>query len=600
MHPVAAVTRVAGIEAAGPNVREQGRGMHFEGAWIQDAMIFLAASGIVVPLFSRMRLGVAVGFLLAGMLVGPHGLGRLVDLHPALRYTTITDPEEVAGLAELGIVFLLFTLGLDTSFARLWTLRKYVLGAGSLQVAASALAIGLIAAAYDNTPQVCVVVGLAFALSSTAIVMQLLYETHRVATPVGRMALAILLMQDLMVIPILFVVGLLGAGVAGSAGLALLEALGLAVAVVAAILVLGRYGLSPLLRLTAGAKSRDLFVAVVLLVMAAIALLTSAAGLSLAMGAFLAGLLLSESEYRHQIEVDIEPFRGLLLGLFFMSVGMGIDPVAIWNNAFLLLMSAVGLVVIKAVILIGVFYVFRVDAATRVETSLLLGQAGEFVFVVLALADSEGIIRPDVAQFFILVASITMAMTPALARLARHAGERISRSEHVTEDIVAVPASLDGHVVIGGFGRVGRIVARVLEIENVPYIALDKDAAAVAKGRKAGHNLFFGDASHLEVLRRVGGEQARAFIVTMDEPRAAERMVLNVRKIAPKSMVFARAKDSSHARALGALEVSAVVPEAVEGSLRLAGRLLVGLGYPEDAVIRRVASIREDEEQKLG
>ncbi|MFN0264113.1 cation:proton antiporter [Tepidamorphus sp. 3E244] len=571
--------------------------MEFHGDWIHDVMIFLVASGIVVPLFQRARLGLAIGFLLAGIIVGPYGLGRLADAYPFLDYATFADPEEVTGIAELGIVFLLFMLGLETSFDKLWTLRKYVLGAGSLQVVVSALLIGGVAALFANSADVSVVVGLAFALSSTAIVMQLLYESHRVATPVGRMALAILLMQDLMVIPILFVVGLLGAGITGNPGIALLEALGLAAVTVAVIMVAGRYALRPLLRMTAQTGSRDLFVAFVLLIMGAIALLTSAAGLSLALGAFLAGLLLSESEYRHQIEVDIEPFRGLLLGLFFMTVGMGIDPLAVVDNIFWLLASAAGLIVLKAAVLFAIFTVFRVERPTAVETALLLGQAGEFVFVVLQLGRSGGVVDAGTAQFFILVASLSMLVTPLLARFASRAGAWVRSEPKVPDDMRADHADLEGHVIIGGFGRVGRIVARILEMENVPYVALDRDSGAVQVGRREGHNLYFGDASRSDILKRVSCENARAFIVTLDEPKAAERMVANARRLAPGAMVFARAKDIEHARRLDAIGVDWVVPEAVEGSLRLADKLMEGLGYPHEAAMKLIDTVREDEER---
>lgn len=389
------------------------------------------------------------------MIVGPYGLGRFAADYPFLDYATFADPEDVTGIAELGIVFLLFTLGLETSFEKLWTLRKYVLGAGSLQVILSALAIGAIAALFGNSTEVAIVIGLAFALSSTAIVMQLLYENHRVATPVGRMALSILLMQDLMVIPILFVVGLLAAGASASAGVALLEALALAGVAVVLILFVGRYALRPLLRLTAGTGSRDVFVAIVLLIMGAIALMTSAAGLSLALGAFLAGLLLSESEYRHQIEVDIEPFRGLLLGLFFMTVGMGIDPVAIWDDIIWLLGVALAVIVLKAAILFAVFIAFRVKRDTAAETALLLGQAGEFVFVVLALARSSGTVSAQTAQFFILVASTTMILTPLLAKLASRAGQAMRSEPDTSDSAPPTGADLEGHVIIGGSGASG-------------------------------------------------------------------------------------------------------------------------------------------------
>lgn len=573
--------------------------MPHHGEWIQTAMLFLVASGIVVPLFQHAKLGAAIGFLVAGIVVGPFGLGRFIDDYAFLSYVTIDDAEQIAAIGELGVIFLLFTLGLEISFSRLWSLRRFVLGAGLSQIMISALVIGAIAYAFGNETGVSIVVGLAFALSSTAIVMQLIYESHRVATQVGRLSMSILLMQDIMVIPILFVVGILAAGQVGNAGIALLEALALAAAAIVAILVAGRYALKPVLRLTASAKSRDLFVAVTLLVIGAIALATQAAGLSMALGAFLAGMLLSESEYRHQIEVDIEPFRGLLLGLFFMSVGMGIDPLAIFDQLFLLAMSAVGLFVIKATILFFVLWFFGVDKAGRSETALLLGQAGEFVFVVLAVAVQQGVVEREGSGFFILVASVTMMMTPGVAWLGRKIAARLEDGGQGGTQVQAAHDDLEGHVVVGGFGRVGRLVVQVLEAENVPYVALDMDAKVVTEERTNGHHLFYGDASRKEFLQRIGAQRARAFIVTLDDPKAAERMVKNARKFAPDAMIFARAKDANHARSLKALETTGVVPEAVEGSLRLAGRLLEGLGFPDEAVVKRIATVRDMEEHRL-
>lgn len=379
--------------------------------------------------------------------------------------------------------------------------------------------------------------------------------------------------------------------------MALLEALALAGVAVVLILFVGRYALRPLLRLTAGTGSRDVFVAIVLLIMGAIALMTSAAGLSLALGAFLAGLLLSESEYRHQIEVDIEPFRGLLLGLFFMTVGMGIDPVAIWDDIIWLLGVALAVIVLKAAILFAVFIAFRVKRDTAAETALLLGQAGEFVFVVLALARSSGTVSAQTAQFFILVASTTMILTPLLAKLASRAGQAMRSEPDTSDSAPPTGADLEGHVIIGGFGRVGRIVARVLELENVPYVALDMDIKTVQRARREGHNLYFGDASRVDILKRVSCSQSQAVVITLDEPKAAERMAANARKIAPQAMVFARAKDNAHANRLAKIGINWVVPEAVEGSLRLADRLLEGLGYPREAAQKLIGNIREDEER---
>ncbi|MEM8876702.1 MAG: cation:proton antiporter [Pseudomonadota bacterium] len=567
--------------------------MHLHADWINEVMVFLVAASIAVPLFQRARLGSVIGFLIAGLIVGPFGLGRFTDVVPVFEYITIKDPDSVATLAELGVMFLLFTLGLEISLERLWEMRRMVFGIGGTQVFVSALVIGVIAWAFGNGTEISIVIGLAFALSSTAIAMQTLYETHRVATRLGRLSLSVLLMQDLMVVPILLIVGILAAGFLGNVAIAVIEALGLAAIAVIIILVLGRYALRPLFLLTASAKSRDLFMAVTLLAVGGIALLTSAAGLSLALGAFLAGLLLSESEFRHQIEVDIEPFKGLLLGLFFMSVGMGIDLAAVIEKFGVLVMSVVGLFVLKAAIIAVILFAFGVRKRVTVEAALLLGQAGEFVFVIVGLALAEGLVPAETAQFFFLVASLTMIATPFVARAAERIAQRFEEHDGIGDDAKVLPDDWQDHVIIGGFGRVGRLVADVLEAENVPYIGLDRDSGAVSVGRKEGYNLYFGDAAHGEILSRAGGGKARAFIVTLDEPQAAEHMVKAARELAANAMIYARAKDAGHARRLHGLGVTGIVPEAVEGSLQLAGRLLEGLGFPDDAIFKRIATVRE-------
>ena len=567
--------------------------------WIRVAMIFLAASGIVVQLLQHARTGIVIGFLIAGMLVGPYGFGRFSAEYHFFEYVTIRDPGRIAAIGELGVIFLLFMLGLEVSFRRLWQLRRFVLGAGTLQVLVSAAAIGIAAYLLGVDGNASFVLGLGFALSSTAIVMQSLYETHRVATEVGRLSMSILLMQDIMVIPILFAVGSLNAGVDNNAWITIVEAVAFAAFAIGAILLLARYALKPMLRLTASARSHELFIAIILLIIGATALATQSAGLSMALGAFLAGMLLSETEYRHQIEVDIEPFRGLLLGMFFMSVGMNIDLLTVLQQLWLLLLAATGLFLVKSLVLYGVLWAFGVARGARLETAMLLGQAGEFVFVILALAGNEGIIGREQAQFCILVASITMLMTPLVARLGSIASERLHPETADGAQVQDVHADLEDHVIVGGFGRVGKIVAQVLETENIPYIALDRDARSVNRERQAGHNVYFGDSGRENILLKTGAKKARAFIVTLDDPAAAERMVKAARKLAPGAMVIARAKDSAHARTLKDMDIDGVVPEAVEGSLRLAGRVLEGLGFPDEAVAKVVSTIRDMEDRRL-
>lgn len=566
-------------------------------AWLHDAIVFLIAAGIVVPVFQRARVGVVLGFLIVGVVVGPYGLGRLAAHEPLLRFVSIDDPSRVQPFAELGIVFLLFLIGLELSLARLWTLRRYVFGAGGMQMALSAVLLGSALAFVGAAPGAAIVLGLCLALSSTAVVMQLLIEQGRSASTVGRVALSVLLFQDLMVVPILFVTNLLGPG-AGPVATTFILAAAQGVFGVAAIVVAGRFVLRPLLRFVGKTGSRDLLLAITLLIVLAVGWATHATGLSLALGAFFAGLLLSETEYRHQVEVDLEPFKGLLIGLFFMTVGMTLDPLGVLDQLGWIIVAVAGLLVFKTAAAYASMRMFGVKRAASVELALLLAQAGEFAFVVIGLARNNALIPETFAASLTAVVAISMLLTPLAAMLARSAGRRLDQIDHKAHAPEGTD-ELEGHVVIGGFGRVGQTIARLLEREDVAFVALDTDAACVADHRKAGRMVFVGDASRREMLERAGVAWARAVVVTLDEPDAAERMVEAAVGLQKQACVIARAKDSEHARKLIALGAVGVIPEAVEASLQLAGRVLGELGIPDEVVDRRLDDAREEELGRL-
>jgi CPA2 family monovalent cation:H+ antiporter-2 len=462
----------------------------------------------------------------------------------------------------------------------------------------SAAAIGLAVAALGAERSAAIVLGLCLALSSTAIVMQVLHEQRRAVSHVGRVSLSVLLFQDLMVVPVLFIVGVLGKGGEGAA-LALVLALAQAFAAVAVIMVAGRYVARPLLRSAARTGSRDLIMAITLLIVVGISAGTGAAGLSVALGAFLAGLLLSESEYRHHIEIDLEPFKGLLLGLFFVTVGTSVDVAVVVAHAGWIAAAVVGLIVVKAAILYGAARAFGVSKANSAEIALLLAQAGEFAFVVIGLAGASKILSPQLSTAAVAVAGLSMMVTPLLAVMARRAGKRLEPLDHAAHVLDAETAQLEDHVVIGGFGRVGQTVARILENEQVPFIALDPNGALVTEQRKLGRMVYFGDASRREMLERAGAAGARAFVVTLDARGAAEHMVQAIIALRKDAAIFARAKDSAHAARLASLGALGAIPEAVEASLQLAGRLLEGLDVPKDVVEKRLADAREEEAAKL-
>jgi CPA2 family monovalent cation:H+ antiporter-2 len=568
---------------------------------LREVFVFLVAAGIIVPFFSRLRVSPVLGFLALGALLGPYGLGLFAAEIGILRYAVIDDLAGVRPLAELGVVFLLFMIGLELSPDRLWALRRLVFGLGTLQVAITATVIGLVAWGFGNPPAAAIVLGLAFALSSTAVVMQLLVERRAVASPLGRASFAILLLQDLAVIPILVLVGVLGARAADDLPMALGLAFATALAAIAGIFVVGRLLLRPVLRLASATRSPELFMAVTLLAVLGTAAFTEWAGLSMALGAFLAGLLLAETEYRHEIEVDIEPFKGLLLGLFFMSVGMGTDLRVVATGPVWLLAAVVGLSVLKAPVIAALAWAFGLPRHVAVETGMLLGQGGEFAFVVLALAAANGLLPRDTAQFMLIVTALSIIATPVVAAFARRVGlvlERRHAGRAAHRDFLP-PRDIAGHVIIAGFGRVGQMLARVFDACNQPYVALDVDAGNVAQHRANGLPVFYGDASRLEILRRMHADRARGVVVTTDSPLSAQHTVRAVRSRWPHLLVVARARDSAHARRLLECGASEVVPETVEASLQLAARVLESAGEPTEAVTLAIAQQREFELAKL-
>ena len=566
--------------------------MHHE-AWLKDVLVFLVAAGLIVPLFHRARVGAVLGFLLIGVAVGPYGFGMLAADMPWLRYLTIEDRARVEPFAELGVMFLLFLVGIEMSVERLWSLRRFVAGIGSVQFLLSAVAFGAALSLLGAPASAAIILGLGLAMSSTAVVMQLLEEQGRTATPLGQVAIAVLLFQDLMVAPVLFGVEILARG--GDVVLGLAYALLQAAIAIAALLVAGRFVLRPLFSVAARTGSRELIMAMTLLMVIGVAAVTGYAGLSTALGAFLAGMLLAETEYRHQVEIDIAPFKGLLVGLFFITVGMSIDVRVIWGAIGTILLAVAVLLAVKAFILYAASRLFGVALGVTVEAAILLAQAGEFAFIVIALGRITGLVPGELAQAATAVVEISMVLTPFLAFGGRALAGRILRIEHRDRMPTDEQAKATDHVIIGGYGRVGQLIGRLLRAENVAFVALDTDAEVASKGGKRGEPVFFGDAARREFLHRAGAAGARAFVVTVNSPRAAERMVVAAHKERPDAPVFARARDPAHASRLLKLGAVAVTPEAVEASLQLGARVLEGLGVPDDAIARRLDDMREEE-----
>lgn len=565
------------------------------GPWLKDLLVFLVAAGLVVPLFHRARVGAVLGFLLVGIAVGPFGFGQLAEEFPWIRYLTIEDRERAEPFAELGVMFLLFLVGIEVSVERLWSLRRFVAGIGGMQFFATFAVLAAVLALTAVGGEPAVILGLALAMSSTAVVMQILEEQGRTATPLGQVAIAVLLFQDLMVAPVLLGVEILARG-AATIAFGLVSALLQAGVAVAAILLAGHYVLRPLFRFAAQTGSRELIMAMTLLMVIGIAAAAGAAGLSTALGAFLAGVLLSETEYRHQVEVDVAPFKGLLVGLFFITVGMTLDLRAVWNGIGMIAIAVVALLAFKAAILFAAGRLFGLAVGVAAEVAVLLSQAGEFAFIVIGLGRTTGLMPAEIAQFATAVVAVSMVLTPLCAPCGRWLAERCQRAEYGGRIPTGV-SELSDHVVIGGYGRVGQAIGRLLQAENVPFIALDTDGALVSEQRR--NRVFFGDAGRREFLRHAGAARARAFVVTVNAPRAAERMVAAARAERPDAPVFARARDPQHAARLLKLGAVGVIPEAVEASLQLGARLLEGLGLPDEAIAQRLHQMREQEVGRL-
>ncbi|MCO5101211.1 MAG: cation:proton antiporter [Burkholderiaceae bacterium] len=576
---------------------------------LRETLLFLGLAGILVPLLQRLRVGSIAGYLVVGMLLGPFGLGRLVS--PAtsfgrwMGWLAFPRLEAVSVLAGIGVVFLMFMIGLDLSARRLWSMRGWVFGAGTAQVVVTAAAIfgAAVALGADRGPAL--VVGLALSFSSTAVVMQLLTARHELATALGQASFAVLLFQDLAVVPVLILVSLL-AQPGGSPTLVVLSlALGRAAIAIVVIFVLGRVVLGPLFRQFTANRQADTFMALTLLASLSIASLTWLAGLSMALGAMLAGLLLAETEYRHQVVVMIDPFRGLLMGVFFLSVGMSIDPLAIVHEPLRLLFAVAALFAVKTLVTAAVLRLGGLPARAAVHGGLLLGQGGEFAFVVFGLATTLGLLDAEVGRFLLLVVGVSMLVAPLAAALGRAVEARGQASRHETG---ASPAPIEpqagGHVVIAGFGRIGQSLARLFDAQAIPYVAVDPDPNVVSVFHARGWPVYVGDASRSDLLRQLGLAQASAVVLTMDQPLSAVRAVRAIRADAPDVAIFARARDERHAGALQTAGADAVIPETLESALQLGALALGRTGMPEaelGAVLarersERIASWRNEQE----
>ena len=569
----------------------------FDLAIYKEALLFLVTAGVVAPLFFRIRVSPVLGYLLAGVALGPFGLGRLARRAPWLDALALTNLESIGRLAAFGVVVLLFTVGLELSFERLKRMRRLVFAFGLAQVVVSALALGAAAYALGQSPAAALMIGAALSLSSTAIVIPVLAEEKRLGALVGRFSFAALLFQDLAVAPLLVLAAMLAGGRVGNLGASLVLTLAPAALALAAVIVVGRLALRPLFHSVAMTRSPEFFMAACLLVVLGSALTAAGSGLSMALGAFVAGVLLAETEYRREIEVTIEPFKGLLLGLFFVSVGAGLDLSVLTAHPAEVLALTAGFVVVKALALFPLARLFGAPSGVAAEIALLLGPGGEFAFVMIAAAVAGRIVAGPDGQVLLVAVALSMLAIPPLGRI----GAALARPQPralAPEALIAPPDDESRRVVIVGYGRVGALIGEMLDMHRIPFIAVDVDPTLIARERRAGKPVYFGDAAREEFLRRCGIETARALVVTMDAPSANEAVVAVARRLRPDVTLVARARDAAHARRLYQLGVTDAVPETIEASLQLSEAALVDLGVPMGLVI---ASIHEkrDEYRKL-
>ena len=559
-----------------------------------DALVVLGTAGILLPILSRLGFSPVLGYLAAGALLGPFGLGSLSQSFPLLTWFTIGDANDVAGIAELGVVFLLFLIGLELSLHRLTTMRRLVFGLGELQVLVTTVMLAGAAVYYGKSLSEAVILGASLSLSSTAIVLEILSKQERLKTSVGRTSFAVLLAQDLAVIPILIFIALLAAGPQGSVLGSVGKAVAQAAIALSVIILSGRFLLRPLFRLVASTRSRDLFIAAVLFVIIAAGVITNQAGMSMALGAFVAGLLLAETEYRRAIEATIDPFKSLLLGIFFFTVGMKIDVRVLLREPLLLAGGVIGLIALKSIVIVALAKLFRLSWPVAVEVGLLLGAGGEFAFVSLGAAAELHLIDADTATFALTVTSATMALIPLVSHLARRFASRLRAAGATPSELMMRPTGRQRHAIVVGYGRVGKVVCALLKEHGVPYIAADFDASTVTHDRRDGHDVYYGDAADPKFLEICGLADAAGVIITIHTHQLIDDIVEHVRAMRPDVLIVSRARDADHARHLYRLGATDAVPEAIEASLQLSEAALVGLGLATGPVIASIHEKRDE------
>lgn len=557
---------------------------------LSDALVILGAAGLVIPTFARFRISPVIGFILVGLLVGPSGLGAMVSQYPWLKHVTISDAEAIAPFAELGVILLLFSIGLELSFKRLWSMRNLVFGVGALELLGAGSLIAFALYLMGTYPAAAIGLGLALALSSTALVLPMVGTQ----SPVGKAAFSMLLFEDLALVPIIFLLGAI-APTANTEGLSdMFRVLMLGGITVVIMLIAGRFILPRIFAQAARTKSPEVFLAASLLVVIVSSMFTTLVGLSPIVGALLAGLLIAETDYHGEVEVMTAPFKGLALGVFLLTVGMSLDIEVIIKEWPQLLGAVVGVVFLKMIVTAVLLRLYGARRGVAAEVGVLMASPSETTLIVLAAASAANIIDSSTAVFWQIVTAIGLTLTPVLARIGHDIARRIELASNEPDSLISANESDEPVTVVIGFGRVGRMVCDLLRSHNQPFITVESDPDVVAEGRREGYPLIFGDVTRPEMLDKLRLGHARALILTMDDPVLSVNITKRVRNWVSKLPVVVRARDTTHASELYKAGATEAVPETLESSLQLAETALVELGVAMGPVIASIHQKRED------
>lgn len=559
---------------------------------LRDAFLIIGAAGLIIPAFHRLKLSPVLGFILVGAVVGPHGLGALRADYPWLAPFTIGEVNAISAVAEIGVALLLFTIGLELSFERLRAMRKLVLGLGTAQFALSAMLIAALLVAAGQSAQTAIVLGAALALSSTAIVLNILSSEHRLLSRVGRTAFAMLIFQDLALAPVLFLFSAAAPGADGGWAGALRQ-IALGAGAVGLILLAGRLLLRPLLRQAARTRGSELFLSTCLVIVIGASAITAAAGLSMLVGALLAGLLIAETEYHRQVHVAVEPFQGLLLGVFLISIGMNLDLAFLVNRPLFVLAAVLALLAVKTFALGVVLRFAGRGWGETVHAATLMAPSSETSMILISAALGARLISPETGGIALLVTALTLTMLPFLARVGQHAEQQAPAQAPPPEPQPERP------VIVLGYGRVGQLTCAMLSEHKIPWRALDGDPDVVEEASSAGQPVELGDGERIGLLERIEAGTARALVVTIDDTEIAEHIVAEARARWPELIIIARARDAGSAARLYGAGASDAVPETVESSLQLSEAVLMDIGCKAGPVIASVHAKREEIRQDI-